>query len=329
MKWLRGVVLGVIALVAAAAAVLGWGVADYFAAGPLAKSTTVVVPKGQSVEQIAANLVVAGVIDHPSVFAAAAKITGAAPNLKAGEYEFAAAISPRFTIDLLLSGKVVRHKLTVPEGQTSGEVVVALKAIPILEGAIAIPPPEGSLLPQTYFYIYGEQRQDLITRMTRAMDEAVAKAWAKRQPGLPLANAQQAVILASIIEKETAKPDERARIAGVYIDRLKIGMPLQADPTVAYALTRGGLTPLDHPLGHTDVAKDSPYNTYMFKGFPPTPIANPGVAALEAAVNPEHRGELFFVADGKGGHLFSKTLAEHNRNVAKLRAQKPVKAAGE
>ena len=326
MKFLRAGVLGVIALFAAAAAVFGWGVGDYFAEGTLTKTTTVVVPKGQGIEQIAETLASAGVIDHPWVFVTAAKLTGAAPSLKAGEYEFAAAISPRFVIDLLVSGKVVRHKLTVPEGQTSAEIIAALKSIPILEGPVDIPPPEGSLLPQTYFYIYGEQRQELIKRMTAAMDDAVAKAWSGRRPGLPLANAQQAVILASIIEKETAKPEERARIAGVYIDRLKIGMPLQADPTVAYALTRGGSVPLDHALGHADVAKDSPYNTYMFKGFPPTPIANPGIAALDAAVNPEQRGELYFVADGKGGHVFSKTLAEHNKNVARLRAKKPVKA---
>jgi len=328
MRWLRYGALGIIALVVVAAAVLGWGIGDYFAAGPLAKPKIVVVPKGSSVEQIAETLGQAGVIAHPWAFAAAAHLTGTADRLKAGEYEFAAAISPRAVVDLLLSGRVVRHKLTIAEGLTSAEVVALINAAPALAGAITIPPPEGSVLPQTYFYIYGEQRNELIARMTHAMDAVVAKEWAGRAPNLPLADAQQMVTLASIIEHETARPDERARVAGVYIDRLRINMPLQADPTVIYGLTDGGRKPLGHALDHDDVLVDTPYNTYKFKGLPPTPICNPGEAALNAAVHPDLRGELYFVADGDGGHRFAKTLAEQDKNIAELRAHTQAKTSG-
>lgn len=326
MKWLRYGALGGIALVVVAAAILGWGIGDYFAAGPLAQPKTVVIPKGSSVEQIADRLADAGVIAYPWAFDAAAHATSVAGRLKAGEYEFAAAISPRGVFELLLSGRVVRHKLTIPEGLTSAEIVALVDAAPALEGSIAIPPPEGSILPQTYFYIYGEQRNDLIARMTRAMDKTVEKIWAGRAPNLPFANAQQMVTLASIIERETARTDERARIAGVYIDRLRIDMPLQADPTVIYGLSDGGRKPLGHPLDHDDVLVDTPYNTYKFKGLPPTPICNPGEAALHAAVHPDLLGEFYFVADGDGGHRFAKTLAEQDKNIAALREHTQAKA---
>lgn len=328
MRWLRYGALGIIALVVVAAAVLGWGVGVYFAAGPLVKAKTVVVPKGSSVDQVAETLGNAGVIAHPWAFAAEARVTGTADRLKAGEYDFAAAISPRAIIDLLLSGKVVRHKLTVAEGLTSAEIVAQVEAAPALDGTITILPPEGSVLPQTYFYIYGEQRNEVIARMTHAMDAVVAKAWAGRAPNLPLANAQQMVTLASIIERETARADERPRVAGVYIDRLRINMPLQADPTVIYGLTSGGRKPLGRALGHDDLLVDTPYNTYKFKGLPPTPICNPGEAALLAAVHPDLHGELYFVADGDGGHRFAKTLAQQDKNIGELRAHTQAKTAG-
>lgn len=327
MRWLRYGALGIIALVVVAAAVLGWGVGVYFTAGPLAKTKVVVVPKGSSVDQIAETLGDAGVIAHPWAFAATAHVTGTADRLKAGEYEFAAAISPQAIVELLLSGRVVHHKLTVAEGLTSAEIVAQVDAAPALDGTITIPPPEGSVLPQTYFYIYGEQRNELIARMTHAMDAVVAKAWAGRTPNLPLANAQQMVTLASIIERETARADERPRVAGVYIDRLRITMPLQADPTVIYGLTNGGRKPLGHVLGHDDLLVDTPYNTYKFKGLPPTPICNPGEAALVAAVHPDLRGELYFVADGDGGHRFAKTLAQQDKNIAELRAHTQAKTS--
>jgi peptidoglycan lytic transglycosylase G len=326
MNWLRYGALGGFALVVVAAAALGWGIGDYFAAGPLTEAKTVIIPKGASVEAIGDLLAKSGVVAHPWAFDMATHVTGTARQLKAGEYRFATAISPRGVIELLLSGRVVRHKLTIPEGLTGVEIVALINAAPALQGLITAPPPEGSVLPQTYFYIYGEQRSDLIARMTRAMDKLVAKIWAGHAPDLPLATPQQMVTLASIVERETALPDERARVAGVYIDRLRINMPLEADPTVIYGLTDGGRKPLGRPLDDGDLLIDTPYNTYKYRGLPPTPICNPGEAALYAAVHPEQRGELYFVANGDGGHRFAKTLAQQDKNITELREQLQGKA---
>lgn len=310
--------LGALLLLAAIAFFAGWR--DYTKPGPLAAATIVVIPKGAGLFDVTKALAFSGVISNPYVFALSTFVTGRAHGLQAGEYEFGATISAEAAADLMDSGKVVRHRLTIPEGLTAAEVVALLDADPLLAGAVDAEPPEGTLLPDTYFYVLGNTKQELLNRMHRAMERALAEAWATRTANLPLASPAEALTLASIVEKETGKPDERARVAGVYIARLRLGMKLQADPTVVYVLTKGGSAPLPRPLNHDDLATPSPYNTYLEKGLPPTPITNPGLAALRAAVQPDERGELYFVADGTGGHAFAKTLDEHNRNVAKLRS---------
>lgn len=292
----------------------------YFGPGPAARaggSTTVILRPGAGLTEIAAQLRRAGVIGSDAVFVAASELTGAAHKLKAGEYAFASRASLAQIIAQVADGRVVRHFITVPEGATSEQVMEILMRADFLTGVVAAPA-EGSVLPETYEARWGDDRSAVLRRMTGARDRLLASLWAHRSPGLPYRDPEDAVILASIVEKETAKPDERPHIAAVFLNRLKSGMRLESDPTVIYGLTGGA--PLGHGLRVSELASQTPYNTYVIAGLPPTPIGNPGRASLAAALDPAHTNDLYFVADGTGGHVFSSTLAAHNANVARWRA---------
>ncbi len=302
--------------------VVGWyGDRWYQAAGPATAPATLVFARGASVREMARVLADAGEIDHPMWFTIAEHLTRSAGELKAGEYALPAAASPQQILGLLRSGKTVIHRLIVPEGLSSAEIVSLVEQADALSGGVAETPAEGSLMPQTYFYSYGDQRQALVDRMRAGMRKLVAEVWAARRPDLPISTPAEAVIVASIVEKETAIPSERSKVAGVFYNRLKRGMRLQADPTVVYAIT-GGKSPLGHRLDHDDLAVQSPYNTYASDGLPPGPIDNPGRASLLAAVEPQDTDALYFVADGSGGHAFATTLETHRQNVDRWRAQR-------
>lgn len=292
-----------------------WGWQYWQTPGPLAKETTVVIPRGAGGKQIATQLANAGVIEYPLAFYAATRLLNQHPNLKAGEYAFMPSLTPRDVLAKIASGDVVLRRLTLPEGLTSREILQLLQDADGLEGPLPDSVPEGALLPETYYYSLGDTRQEVLRRMHEAMKQAMAELWESRADGLPIKTQKDALILASIVEKETGVAEERPQVAAVFINRLRKGMPLQSDPTVIYALTRGK-EELGRPLTRKDLKVNSPYNTYVTGGLPPTPIANPGRASLEAVLHPAAVDALYFVADGTGGHRFARTLKEHNRNVS-------------
>jgi UPF0755 protein len=313
LVWAAASVFAVAALLAGATF---WLYRDATLPGPLARAKTLVIPPHSGLGGIAAQLARDGVVRHALTFEALAALTGHRHQLHPGEYAFPPAASAAEALAIIVADHTVRHKLTIPEGLTSPQIVARVAAAPALTGDPGPMPAEGSLYPDTYIYRYGDSRRALIRHMRRAMAHVVALLWQQREPGLPLASPEQAVALASIIEKETAVPAERAHVAGVYINRLRLGMRLDADPTVLFALDDSGSKKLGRPLNHDDLAVASPYNTYRVSGLPPGPIDNPGGAALRAALAPAPTQDLYFVADGSGGHVFAKTLAEQTRNIA-------------
>lgn len=284
--------------------------------GPSPSPTQLVFAEGSNLPQIAKSLDQGGVISTATGFVIAAKLTGASRRLKAGEYEFPAHASMSKVLDMIHRGQTVRRQITLPEGITSAMVVDILRANKYLTGPVT-EPPEGSVLPETYQIKRGESRKQVLARMMAAQDALLAKLWPARQSGLPFKSVYEAVIMASIVEKETGLAKERPHIAAVFINRLRLGMRLETDPTIIYGLTKG--RPLGRGLRRSELLAKTAYNTYAISGLPPTPIANPGKAALEAVLNPLKSDDLFFVADGSGGHAFATTYDEHTRNVANWR----------
>jgi UPF0755 protein len=285
----------------------------------------VVLPTGAGLAGVGRDLARAGAVRSQTEFVLAAVLSGAAHRLKAGEYRFRARESLADVIWAIARGEVVRHFVTIPEGLTSRDAVAILMKADYLAGPAPIPP-EGSLLPETYEVRWGETRAAVIRRMSAARDRLLEQLWATRSPGLPFASKQQAVILASVVERETAVPAERPRVAAVFINRLRKGMRLASDPTVIYGVTGGA--PLGHGLRVSELAARNPYNTYVFAGLPPTPIDNPGRASLAATLSPASTADLYFVADGSGGHAFADTFEAHKRNVARWRAIEQSRHAG-
>ncbi len=309
----------IVLIVLAAASIAGaaWWENNYFVqAGPAPAQTVLVIAPGSGLNRIADALRQAGVVGNGLLFRVGIMRRGRTAQLKAGEYAFPAHASEAQVMDMLVMRKVLEHRLTIPEGLTSDAAVALIKADPTLTGEVPVVP-EGSLLPETYLFERGTTRSELLARMHKAQETLLALLWPKRKEGLPLTSQEDALKLASMVEKETGIPAERPRIAAVFVNRLQSGMKLESDPTIIYGLTKGA--PLGHPLRQSELAMPNPYSTYQIAGLPPTPISNPGRDAIQAALNPPDSQELYFVANGTGGHVFAKTAAEHQRNVAQWR----------
>lgn len=289
----------------------------YYVVGGPWSDTTVLIEKGSSVRQTATALVGVDAIKDRGLFALATRLTGADRSLRAGEYRIRAGATMAEVVALLKSGQTVPRWITVPEGYSVLQVMTLLAADPALSGVVVGAPREGTLLPETYRYGYGDSRAKLLIQMQADMKAVLTQLWPERKAGLPIKTVDEAVILASIVEKETAVPEERARIAGVFMNRLAKRMQLQSDPTIVYGIT-GGLS-LGRPLRKSELERPTPYNTYVVAGLPPGPIANPGLESLKAVLNPMETDELYFVADGTGGHAFAVTYKEHQRNVRRWR----------
>jgi UPF0755 protein len=312
----------VISLLFLAAILAGAGV--YFGTrafespGPLAQEKTVLIPRGSGTTDVAETLEREGIIESPTLFSMATRLLKRSDDLKAGEYLFKPGISMRGVVDLLVEGKGIQHAITIPEGYTSEMIVARLAEDQVLSGETPAAPREGALLPDTYKFQRGTTRKQLLARMEQEQKEVLAEVWKNRSSTLSLKSPAELVTLASIVEKETGRGDERPRVASVFLNRLQKNMRLQSDPTVIYGIA-GGKGKLDRSILKSDLEGATPFNTYVINGLPPGPIANPGRAAMEAVANPSQTKDLYFVADGTGGHAFAETLEQHNRNVARWR----------
>ncbi len=294
--------------------------------GPLQHPTVIVIPEGEGAITIANRLEREGVISDKRIFMAGVLYFKARKKLKAGEYAIPKQASIRDVLDTLIKGNVILNSISIPEGLTSEQIVERLRADEGLVGEVSAIPPEGSLLPDTYKFARGTTRDDLLNRMQSEQKKFLDKVWDQRARDLPFKTREEAITLASIVEKETGRADERQRVAAVFVNRLRKKMRLESDPTIIYGIA-GGKGTLGRPIYRSDIEQVTPYNTYRINGLPPTPIANPGRAAIEAVLKPATTNELFFVADGTGGHAFAETYPDHQKNVAKWREIERQRAA--
>ncbi|PYF03396.1 UPF0755 protein [Rhodopseudomonas faecalis] len=316
----NAIITGLLVLMISAGGLYVYGKQKIEAPGPLAEDKIVNIPQRAGITDISDILRREGVTEaNRWMFLGSVIALKARGELKPGEYNFQKNASLRDVIGTIVEGKVVQHSVTIPEGLTSEQIIVRLMDNDIFTGAVREVPREGTLLPETYKFPRGASREQVIQRMQQAQKRVLNEIWERRNPDVPLKTPEQLVTLASIVEKETGKPDERSRVAAVYVNRLRQKMKLQSDPTIIYGLV-GGKGTLGRPIKRSEITQPSPYNTYVVEGLPPGPIANPGRASLEAAANPARTRDLFFVADGTGGHVFTETYDLHQKNVAKLRA---------
>ncbi len=321
-RWfVRLAVLLVAFVLTAGLGVIAWGVSEFNAPGPMTDLVTIVLPRGAGVNAIARKLETAGVIRRADVFVIATRIQKTATRLKAGEYEIPPAVSAKAVMHILIRGDTVVRKLTITEGLQTPQALELILAAEGLQGDLGmaggVSLAEGELLPETWHYKWGDSRDAVLKRMRAGQQKLLSGEWAKREKNLPFETMAEALVLASIVEKETGKAAERAHVAGVFVNRLRRGMRLQSDPTVAYGLSPD--EPLDRALSRADLKTDHVWNTYIHKGLPPSPICLPGRASIQAVLHPMETKDLYFVADGTGGHVFAANLAGHNRNVAKWR----------
>ena len=311
----------VVALIVLVGAAFVFERASFTAPGPAAPggqaTTVVLIAPGERLISISKKLEAAGAVRNGMLFALGVRLRGEAGELKAGEYAIPSRASMDDVAAILISGKPIEHKVTVAEGLTSRMIYDIVNQDPVLVGDAGPVPPEGTLLPETYLYTRGATRRDMIVRMRDAQEKLLERLWPMRAQNLPFRTPEEALTLASIVEKETALPEERRHIASVFINRLRLGMKLQSDPTIIYGISKG--YPLGRGIRQSEIGAYTPYNTYVIGGLPPTPICNPGKDSISAVLDPENTNDLYFVADGTGGHVFTSSLVEHLKNVDKWR----------
>jgi UPF0755 protein len=329
LRWLRISAAVALPFALLAGGFVGWLLFSFNRPGPLTKPVAVVIPADLSVDEIGRLLAGKGVVADARVFVLGTRLAGGAAALQPGEYQFGIAFTPHAAMSLIASGKRVAHKLTIPDGLTTVQVLKTIDSAEGLDGTITITPPEGALLPETYQYFWGDSRDGIIERMTTARDNALAELWDGRPDDTPLKSPEEAVVLASIIAREAGGAKERPVVASVMINRLKRGMRLESDVTVAYGAAIAEHAPdnvLKRKLTRSDLKRPTPYNTYLNEGLPPTPICNPSREAIRAALHPEKTNYLFFAA-GESGNTFARTAREHADNVERMKAARASDAA--